>query len=114
MEIYVKLGEPLWRAIGARRLTLAWPDEAAVTVQDALARLAADYPAFAAAYAGSGLRRPYPYRVFVDAMPVEPAPTPPPFATGPNTPGEPSGISSPGVSLKDGQTLFIVLPAIGG
>ncbi len=114
MQIYVKLGEPLWRSVGVRRLALVWPDHAAVTVQDVLARLAADYPAFTTTYAGSSLRRPHPYRVFVDATPVEPAPALVPSPGDPDTPARPAGISSPGVALTDGQTVFIMLPAIGG
>ena len=84
MHINIKLGEPLWRAVGARRLALEWPDAARVTAPDALARLAVEHTAFAAAYAAA------PYRLFVDAVPADAA------------------------ALADGQTLFILLPAIGG
>ncbi|MCX6029579.1 MAG: hypothetical protein NT169_09800 [Chloroflexi bacterium] len=90
MRVYVKLGEPLWRATGQRRLALAWPAGAEVTVADVLARLTTDHSAFAAAYAAA------PYRLFVDAAPVD------------------AGNLSAGPQLADGQTLFILLPAIGG
>ena len=86
MRVDVKLGEPLWRATGARRLGLDWPAGTPVTVADVLARLAVEHPAFAAARAAA------PYRLFADARPV-------------------GGDSAP---LADGQTLFILLPAIGG
>ena len=96
MQVQVKLGEPLWRAIGRRRVTLTWPDGAEVTVVDVLARLAAEDPAFEAAYSGESLSSPAPYRLFVDSIPVETACLP------------------PGPVLVDWQTLFILLPAIGG
>ncbi len=86
MRVNVKLGEPLWRATGERRLGLDWPTGAPVTVADVLARLAAEHPAFAAARAA------VPYRLFVDARLVEDGSAP----------------------LDNGQTLFILLPAIGG
>lgn len=89
MVIHVKLGEPLWRTTGQRRWTLAWPAGAAVTVGDALARLAAGYPVFEPALRGP--EGPSPYRLFVDALPV--------------------AMES---RLADGQTLYVLLPAIGG
>ena len=86
MRVNVKLGEPLWRATGERRLGLNWPAGTLVTVADVLARLAAEHPAFAAAHAAA------PYRLFVDARLV-------------------GNNSAP---LDEGQTLFVLLPAIGG
>lgn len=90
IRIQVKLGEPLWRAVGSRRLALEWPAGTEVTVADVLARLTAEHPAFAQAFASA------PYRLFVDAEPVNATSLP------------------PGPHLADGQTLFILLPAIGG
>ena len=90
MQINVRLGEPLWRAVGRRRVALDWEDAGQATVADVLARLAAEYPAFAAAYAAA------PYRLFVDAVPVN------------------TSASSPGPLLSDVQTLYILLPAVGG
>ncbi len=106
MEIQVKLGEPLWRAVGKRRVSLCFEREAEarVTVGDVLARLAAGYPGFPAAFAGQGLVQAYPYRVFVDAVLVQPA------AAGPAGPA-PDAYPTP---LHDGQTVFILLPAAGG
>ncbi|MBM4461498.1 MAG: hypothetical protein FJ011_27705 [Chloroflexi bacterium] len=86
VRIYVKLGEPLWRAVGRRRLALDWPDALKVTPSQALARLANEYPDFDAAF------RCRPYRLFVDAKVV----------------------TDEGVPMTDGQTLYLLLPAIGG
>ena len=86
MRIHVKLGEPLWRAVGSRRLSLEWLDRDGVSVETVLARLAVMYSAFHAAYGRHS------YRLFIDAAPVTPDRR----------------------ELVDGQTLFIMLPAIGG
>ena len=96
MQIQVKLGEPLWRAVGRRRVALSWPDGTKVTVADVLARLEAENPAFGAAYRGEGQSAPPPYRIFVDSIPVARAYLPP----------------SP--ALADGQTLYVLLPVAGG
>jgi hypothetical protein len=90
VRIEVKLGEPLWRAAGQHRLVLEWPAGSPVTVADVLARLSGEHPSFAATYTAA------PYRLFVDAIPVDPA----------ELPLDPS--------LAEGQTLYILLPAIGG
>ncbi len=110
MQIQVKLGEPLWRATGQRRLTLAWTNDGPVTVLDLLARLQDDYPAFGPAFAGQGLVRSYPYRVFVDGVLVHTG-QPGPMTSAPPGPADPSGSSA---LLADGQTVFILLPAAGG
>jgi hypothetical protein len=96
VQIEVKLGEPLWRSAGRRRLSLDWPAGAGVTVADVLARLAAEYERFAAAYQPGGPGRASPYRIFVDAVPA------------------PADGSLPGLELAHGQTLYILLPAAGG
>ncbi len=110
MQIQVKLGEPLWRATGQRRLTLAWADDGPVTVLDLLARLTREYPAFGPAFAGQGLVRSYPYRVFVDGVLVHTG-QPDPLSSEPAGAAKISGTSVP---LADGQTVFILLPAAGG
>ncbi len=102
MEIQVKLGEPLWRAIGKRRLNLCFEGEGQITVGDVIARLAADYPGFPAAFAGQGLVRAYPYRVFVDSVLVQPAGS-----------AAPDQAAYP-IPLREGQTVYILLPAAGG
>ena len=96
MRVHVKLGEPLSRVVGRRRLTMEWPSGTAVTAADMLARLDAEYPGFAAAYEGEPLGRAVPYRLFVDGMPLA--------SRGPAS----------AVRLAEGQTLYILLPAIGG
>ncbi len=89
------MGDPLWRAVGQRRLTLSWPDEPPPTIADVLAHLAAAYPGFSAALADAGLRQAYPYRYFIDSrlVPV------PELAQR---------------TLRAGETLYIFLPAGGG
>lgn len=90
MRITVKFGDPLWRASGSHRVILEWPDDAVVTVADVLARLSLSYPAFAPAFSAA------PYRIFVDAVTVD------------------MTRHAHGPTLQDAQTLFILLPAIGG
>ena len=99
MRVYVRLGEPLWRAVGERRLVLEWPDRSEVPVDEVLDRLRSAYPDFAAAYAGAGLGHAQPYRLFVDHG--HPA-------------GRPGEAEEAAPSIRDGQTLFILLPAVGG
>lgn len=94
MNITVRLGEPLWRAAGARRLTVAF-DEAVVSVADVVGRLTALYPAFEAAYRGGGWGRGIPYNVFVNARQV------------------PAGKEQTW-RLADGDTVYFFLPAVGG
>ncbi len=105
MEIEVKFGEPLWRAVGKRRLRLCFEGEDRVTVGRVLARVAGDYPGFPAAFAGQGLVQAYPYRVFVDAVLIQPA------AAGPADADQPEAYPT---TLRDGQTVFVLLPAAGG
>ena len=90
MRVHVKLGEPLWRSVGRRRLVLEWSAETVVIAGDVVARLSAEYPRFGDAYSRA------PYGVFVDAVKVDIA----------------GSSSSP--ALVDGQTVFILLPAVGG
>lgn len=94
MNITVRLGEPLWRAVGARRLMLTF-DQAAVSVADVVDRLTALYPAFAAAYGGGGWGRGIPYNVFVNARQV------------------PAGQAAMRL-LADGDAVYFFLPAVGG
>ncbi len=94
MQIMVRLGEPLWRATGAMRLYLDFP-EGGATVADVLARLAASYPSFDSAFRGDALGRPMPYQVFVNARLV------------------PTGEEAQR-TLVDGDKVYFFLPAIGG
>ena len=95
MEFQVRMGDPLWRAVGQRRLTLSWPDGAPPTIADVLAHLSAAYPGFSAALADAGLRQSYPYRYFVDSRLVAPD-------------------DLARRTLRAGETLYIFLPAAGG
>ena len=94
MRIFVKIGEPLWRAVGARSLTLAW-DHPTVTVAEAMHRLHQDYPAFGPAFRGEGLRLTVDYQIFVNTRMVKP---------------QDWSITE----MKDADKLFIFLPAVGG
>jgi len=94
MRTFVKIGEPLWRAIGARSLTLAW-DRPSVTVAEVLDRLHAEYPDFGPAFRGEGQRLTVGYHIFVNTRMVRPE-------TWSQT------------RLKDADKLFIFLPAVGG
>lgn len=94
LRVMVRLGEPLWRVADTFRLYLEFTEDS-VTVADVLARLAATYSGFDAAYRGQDLRRAMPYQVFVNAR-----------------------IVSPGTEaqrqLVDGDKVYIFLPAVGG
>lgn len=94
MKVTVRLGEPLWRAAGAFRLYLEFPEDTA-TVADVLARLAATYDGFEAAYGGQGLPRAAPYQVFVNARIVSPS-------------------TESQRQVVDGDKVYIFLPAVGG
>lgn len=89
------MGDPLWRAVGQRRLTLSWADESPPTIAEVLAHLGASYPGFDAALADAGLRQAYPYRYFIDSRLV--------------------GVADlASRTLRAGETLYIFLPAAGG
>lgn len=95
MELHVRMGDPLWRAVGQRRLTLHWSDEHPPTIAEVLAYLGTTYPAFAGALADAGLRQRNPYRFFVDSRLVAV-----------------DDLSQR--TLRSGETLYIFLPAAGG
>jgi molybdopterin converting factor small subunit len=94
MRIFVKIGEPLWRAVGARSLTLTW-DRPTVTVAEALERLHRDYPGFGPAFRGQGLRLTVDYQTFVNSRMIKPE-------------------ERSDAEIKDADKLFIFLPAVGG
>lgn len=94
MKIVVRLGEPLWRAVGSRRLHLSF-DQDSVSVADVLDHLQASYPAFDKAYQGHSLPQTMPYNLFVNSRIV------------------PRGQEADWL-LADGDTLYIFLPAVGG
>lgn len=94
MQVVVRIGEPLWRVVGVRRLPLEFAQDA-VTVADVLSRLAATYPGFEAAYQAGGWGRGVPYNLFVNARPV---------ARGQE--GQ--------WFLQDGDQVYLMVPAVGG
>ncbi|MFN8496582.1 MAG: MoaD/ThiS family protein [Anaerolineae bacterium] len=93
IQVKVKLGEPLWRAVGQREVEVTL-DESSATVADVLVKLA-EGPGFRDAYdahaAGVGI----PYALFVDDKAI-------PVAAASETP------------VANGQTLRILLPIAGG
>ncbi len=93
IQITVRAGEPLWRALGRHRITVALP--APATLADLLDALARAHPDFAAAYQGQGLRRQRPYRLFVNHRQIP--------AEAPDR-----------CPLADGDLVHIVIPVAGG
>ncbi len=94
MRIFVKIGEPLWRTVGSRSLTLEWSDPA-VTVAKVLDRLKQEHPDFGPAFRGEGQRPAPDYHVFVNSRMVKPD-------------------AWSQTEMKDADKLFIFLPAVGG
>jgi molybdopterin converting factor small subunit len=93
MVIEVKMGEPLWKAVGERRVALEVEDGA--TVADALARLRAAYPQFGAALDAGGTRMGIPFNFFVNRRLVKER-------------------ELAQRKLKAGDTLHILAPIVGG
>ena len=96
MRITVKLGAPLSKVVGESKVTLSM--SAGATVADVLDALRARYPDFQEGLKGKGLRRPpdrVPYTLFVNARSVslERAET---------------------IHLRDGDQMYLFLPAAGG
>lgn len=94
MRIFVKIGEPLWRTVGSRSLTLEWSDPT-VTVAMALDRLQREYPDFGPIFRGEIQRLTLAYQVFVNTHMVK------------------EDVWSQ-TEMKDADKLFIFLPAVGG
>ncbi len=88
--ITVRLGEPLWRTVGRRRLHLSVPADA--SVHDVLEILRAHYPSLTVLFTDEGRRR---YRLFVNAVLV-------------------AWEGAAHRSVQDGDTLYIFPPAVGG
>lgn len=93
IDITVRFGDPLRKAVGARRVTLSLPGRA--TLADLLAQLAQTYPGFEAAFRGDDLSRDHPYILFVNGRPVTRA-------------------NYDQVHLADGDLVHIVMPVVGG
>ena len=94
MQVTIRLGEPITRAVGALRISLIFDDEQA-TVADVLQRLASEYPGFEAAFRGDDIGHSNPYRVYVNARQVA------------------AGQEGQWL-LTDGDKVYIFLPAAGG
>ena len=94
MRILVKIGEPLWRTVGHRSLTLEW-NRPTVMVSEALDRLCREYPDFGPAFRGEGRRLTLDYHLFVNRHMVRPD-------------------AWSQTEIKDDDKLFIFLPAVGG
>jgi len=94
MRIFVKIGEPLWRAVGARTLTLEW-DAPTVTVTEVIERLQQEYADFGPAFRGKGQRLTIGYHLFVNTRMVKPE-------------------AWSQTEMKNADKLFIFLPAVGG
>lgn len=90
IQVTVRLGEPLWRSVGERRLVLSVPPD--VSVAGLLAELMRRYPALTLLSSPEGRAR---YRVFVDGKLV---------------PWEATGE----YRLHGGNTVYIFPPAAGG
>ncbi|RME85912.1 MAG: DNA-3-methyladenine glycosylase, partial [Caldilineae bacterium] len=93
IQITVRLGEPLRRAAGTYRLQMTLP--ASATVADLLHRLGRDYPGFGERFSGRDSGHPYPYRIYINHRPLEPA-------------------AASEKRLQDGDLIHIVLPVAGG
>ncbi len=90
LTITVRLGEPLWREVGQRRLVIRIPSGASVT--DVLTCLRQQYPGLTLLETDEGRRR---YRLFVNAVLV-------PWETTDSHP------------VKDEDVIYIFPPAAGG
>jgi hypothetical protein len=64
MVIEVKMGDPLWRIVGQRRIKLELADGS--TVSDALTSLRTTYPDFGSALEAGGTRLGVPFNFFVN------------------------------------------------
>ena len=93
MIIEIKMGDPLWKAVGQQQIPLEVDDGA--TVADALAHLGATYPDFAAALEAGGTRLGVPFNFFVNRKLVKER-------------------DLPNRKLKAGDRLHILAPIVGG
>jgi molybdopterin converting factor small subunit len=93
MVIEVKLGDPLWKALGQQRIKLELSDGS--TVADALTDLRASYPDFGSALEAGGTRLGVPFNFFVNRKLVK-------------------DTDLARHKLKAGDTLYILAPIVGG
>jgi molybdopterin converting factor small subunit len=93
MIVEVKMGDPLWKAVGERKIVLELDD--GTTVADALAHLRATYPDFGRALDAGGTRLGVPFNFFVNRKLVKDK-------------------DLANRKLKAGDTLHILAPIVGG
>ncbi len=93
MVIEVKMGDPLWKVVGQRQITLELDDGA--TVADALAHLQTAYPNFRATLKAGGTQLGVPFNFFVNRKLVKEE-------------------DLTNRKLKAGDTLHILAPIVGG
>jgi hypothetical protein len=99
MRVTVKLGEPVWRAVGQRKVQVEAPG-ADCTLPELLERLEAAYPQLRAELRGDGAAADrggvdYHFTFFLSDRMVKPA-------------------DMAGERVTDGEELMIVLPMAGG
>lgn len=93
MLVEVKLGDPLWRTVGQKQVSLELNDGA--TVADALAQLRNIYPDFGAGLQAGGAGRGIPFNFFVNRKLVKDR-------------------DLAERKLKSGDVLYILAPIVGG
>jgi molybdopterin converting factor small subunit len=93
MDIQVSLGDPLWKSVGQRQIGLELSGDASVA--DALAVLRSSYPEFGAALEAGATRVGIPFNCFVNRRLVKDGDL-----------GQ--------HKLKEGDTLYILAPIVGG
>ncbi len=94
MRIKVRMGEPLWRAVRQKMITLALPDKDN-TLADVLETLVAAYPNLEGELHGSGERREFYYTLFLN--------------------GQIASFSERAkVPVQEGDEVLILLPVAGG
>ena len=93
MKVEVKLGNPLWRAVGQPLIPIDLADGA--TVADALEHLGVTYPGFREALVAGGSRLGIPFNFFVNRKLVKEE-------------------DLERRRLKEGDRLYILTPVVGG
>ena len=93
MRIVVKMGDPLWRAVGQRQIELELAD--GVSLADALASMQTTFPDFGMALEAGGTRLGVPFNFFVNRKLVK-------------------ADDLAQHRLKEGDRLHILAPIVGG
>lgn len=93
MMVEVKMGDPLWKAVGQRQIGLELADGA--TVADALAHMRTTYPDFGATLEAGGTHLGVPFHFFVNRKLVKDR-------------------DLARHKLKAGDRLYILVPIVGG